>query len=134
MPVTAVPSNHTNHRPACNILILTLYAVGFEPNPFYFYYALFIKAPFIQKILIPHPFLKMLSMTLLGITLKLHLQESRHNLMSTIYAYSIPTMVDNLARDFGYPLHFLVVCSGFFNEIGDLQINKTHFTDFNTHF
>ena len=31
--------------------------------------------------------------------------------MSTIYACSSPTMsmMDNLARDFGYPPHFLVV-------------------------
>ena len=52
--------------------------------------------------------------------------------MSEIYAYSI-LMVDNLARDFGYPPHFLVVCifQVFLNEIIDLQINKTHFRDFN---
>ena len=37
---------------------VALYAVGFEPHPFHFYPTHFIKAPFIQKILIPHPFEK----------------------------------------------------------------------------
>ena len=36
----------------------TLYAVGFEPHPFYFCPTLFIKTPFILKIVIPHPFLE----------------------------------------------------------------------------
>ena len=54
--------------------------------------------------------------------------------MSAIYACPI-SMADNLARDFGYPPHFLVVCilKGFFNEITDLLINKVHFTDFDKH-
>ena len=44
------------------------------------------------------PFSEILSRTVLGITLKLHLQESRHNLKSAICACSI-LIENNLTRD-----------------------------------
>ena len=55
--------------------------------------------------------------------------------MSAIYACSI-LMAYNLAKDFGYPPHFLVVriFQGLFNEINHLQINNKHFRDLNKHF
>ena len=55
--------------------------------------------------------------------------------MSAIYTCSI-SMSFNLAGDFGYPPHFLVVhiLLGFFNEIIDLLINKYILGIFYKHF
>ena len=71
-----------------------------------------------------------------SITLKLHLQESRHNLMSAICACCI-LMSNNPARDLFWLFPSFSGCpyfSGFFSEIIHLQINKIHFRDFNKHF